>query len=126
MENISSHFKKEFWRRRVATDAVERHIPMAAGYYYDPLAVTQSDGDYDNFTQEDFVRENTASAHKINSKYMSLRPIYDVRERKNPDGTPMLDENGKAVTEWYVVDFDKLETVRFGYQKRINVQSLRM
>lgn len=120
MENISSHFKKEFWRRRVATDAVERHIPMAAGYYYDPLAVTQSDGDYDNFTQEDFVRENTASAHKINSKYMSLRPIYDVRERKNPDGTPMLDENGKAVTEWYVVDFDKLETVRFGYQKRIN------
>lgn len=120
MENISSHLRKEYWRRRVAEDAVERHIPIAAGYYYDPLVLTQSEGDYDNYTQEDFMRENTSSAHKINSKFMSLRPIYDVRTKKDADGNPVLDEDGKVVTEWFVVDFDKLETVRFGYQKRIN------
>ena len=120
MENISSHLKKEFWRRRVAVDAVERHLPAAAGYYYDPLTLAHSDGDYDNYTQEDFMRENTSSAHKINSKYMSLRPIYDVREKKDANGNVIKDENGKAVTEWYIVEFDKLETVRFGYQRRIN------
>lgn len=120
MENITSHLKKEFWRRRVAEDAVERHTPVAAGYYYDPLEAMQPEGDYDNYTQEDFMRENTASAHKINSKYMSLRPIYDVRERRDAKGNVMKDENGKAMTEWYVVDFDRLETVRFGYQSRIN------
>lgn len=95
-------------------------MPTAAGYYYDPLTLTQSNGDYDNYTQEDFMRENTPSAHKINSKFMSLRPIYDVREKRDADGNIVKDENGKAVTEWYVMDFDKLETVRFGYQNRIN------
>lgn len=104
----------------MAEDAIERHLPTAAGYYYDPLILTQSDGDYDNYTQEDFMRENTPSAHKINSKFMSLRPIYDVREKRDTDGNVIKDESGKAVTEWYIVDFDKLETVRFGYQNRIN------
>lgn len=120
MENISSHFKKAFWRRRVAPDAVERHKPVAASYYYDPLMLTQNDGDYDNYTQEDFVRENTSSAHRINSRYMSMRPIYDVRVKKDAQGNPIKDEDGNAVKEWYITDFDKLETVRFGYQKRIN------
>lgn len=48
---------------------------------------------------------------------MSLRPVYDVEE------VDKLDEEGKVVgkeSRWKVVDFDPVETVRFGLQKRIN------
>ena len=112
MTNISSHLKKEYWRRRVEPDAVERHTPSGAcDYYVEPLFY--GDTAYDLYTSEDFVRENTPSAHKINSRFMSLRPIYDCREVEQEDGTKRK--------EWYVSDFDRLETVRFGLQRRINL-----
>lgn len=62
------------------------------------------------------MRENEPSAHDINSRFMSLRPVYDVRERKvvNEDGTTSTEP------EWFVTEFEPKETVRFGLQKRIN------
>lgn len=62
------------------------------------------------------MREVEPSSHDINSRYMSLRPVYDVRERKveNEDGTTTTEP------EWYVAEFEPKETVRFGLQKRIN------
>lgn len=112
MTHISKHLQKEYWRRRVEHDAVERHTPSGdCSYYVEPLCY--GDIDYDLYTSEDFMRENTPSAHRINSRFMSLRPIYDCREVVNEDGT-----KGK---EWFVSDFDRLETVRFGLQRRINL-----
>ncbi len=115
--NISQHLKKEYWKRRVYHDAPERHKPVGdAGYYAQPTA-SFSDCEYDLYTSEDFMRENTPSAHDINSRYMSLRPIYDVREKE------VTGEDGKVKkeAEWYVTGFDPVETVRFGLQKRINI-----
>lgn len=114
--NISQHLKKEFWKRRVNPDAPEKHNPINASDLYvypynNPL------GDYYNyFTQEDFMRENEPSAHDINSRYMSMRPVYDVRE------TEVKNENGTITKEpeWFVSEFEPVETVRFGLQKRIN------
>lgn len=113
--NISEHLKKEYWRRRVNPDTDSRHLPANAAYYVQ-TAVTQS-GDYALYTQEDFMRENEPTAHDINSRYMSLRPVYDVREREvtNADGTVTTEP------EWYVAEFEPVETVRFGLQKRINM-----
>lgn len=115
--NIQDHLKKEYWKRRVYPDTPERHRPIGdAGYYAQPTA-SFSDCEYDLYTSEDFMRENTPSAHDINSHYMSLRPIYDVREKE------VAGEDGevKKETEWYVTGFDPVETVRFGLQKRINI-----
>lgn len=118
-ENIGSHLTKEFWSRRVAEDSPERHMPRRAEYY-SQSAPWLEDSAVDLYTQEDFMRENTPSAHAINSRYMSLRPVYDVREKRDAEGNVMKDENGQPMTEWYVVDFESVETVRFGLQKRIN------
>lgn len=114
--NISQHIQaKEFWRRRVNPDAPDKHIPSNAELYAQP-DLTAFNGEYALYTQEDFLRENEPSAHDINSRYMSLRPVYDVREKK------IEKEDGTVTTEpeWFVTEFEPKETVRFGYQKRIN------
>lgn len=113
--NISQHLKKEFWKRRVNPDAPNKHIPTNSDLY-SQLYLNLLDGDYAYYTQEDFLRENEPSAHDINSRYMSLRPVYDVRDKKieNADGTITTEP------EWFVTEFEPKETVRFGLQKRIN------
>lgn len=117
-ENIKSHLRKEFWRRRVAPDAIDRHIPARAEYYTAPHLI---DPDVDLFTQEDFMRENAPAAHDINSRYMSLRPVYDSREKTDADGNKIIGPDGLPETEWYITDFDRLETVRYALQYRINI-----
>lgn len=112
---IQDHLKKEFWRRRVNPDAPDKHTPANAELYVYPN-VNIHDDDFAYYTQEDFLRENEPSAHDINSRYMSLRPVYDVREKK------IEHEDGTITTEpeWFVTEFEPKETVRFGLQKRIN------
>lgn len=114
--NISQHLQKEFWRRRISPTAPDKHEPTNSGLYAQPC-LTRMEGDYAYYTQEDFCRENEPSSHDINSRYMSLRPIYDVREKKvkNEDGEI------KKESEWFVTGFEPKETVRFGLQKRINI-----
>lgn len=113
---ISEHIQgKEFWKRRVHPDAPTRHTPVNADLYAQPGSNFPTE-QYDLYTQEDFMRENTPSAHDINSRYMSMRPVYDVREKEviGEDGTV------KKEAEWYVAEFEPVETVRFGTQTRIN------
>lgn len=116
---ISDKLQKQFWRRRINPDAVDKHTPVGAQYYQQP-AMSFDDGCYMLLTQEDFCRENDPLAHDINSKYMSMRPIYEVRKKVDADGNAVLDEEGKPINEWHIVDFEPVETVRFGLQKRIN------
>lgn len=115
--NISQHIQaKEFWRRRVNPTAPEKHTPTNAERYAQPFT-DRFGADFDYFTQEDFCRENEPSAHDINSRYMSLRPVYDVREVevKNEDGTVTKE------SQWFITEFEPKETVRSGWQKRINI-----
>ena len=116
---ISDRLQKQYWRRRINPDSVDKHTPVNAGYYQQS-AMSLDDGCYMLLTQEDFCRENDPMAHDINSKYMSLRPIYEVRKKLDADGKDVLDEEGKPINEWHIVDFEPVETVRFGLQRRIN------
>lgn len=116
---ISDRLQKQFWRRRINSDAVDKHTPVGAQYYQEP-AMSFDDGCYMLLTQEDFCRENDPLAHDINSRYMSMRPIYEVHKKVDAEGNPVLDEEGKPINEWHIVDFEPVETVRFGLQKRIN------
>lgn len=115
---IEDKLKKEYWRRRIHPDAKrKRHIPYASTYYVDPNLPSDG-GDYLLLTQEDLMREVEPSAHSINSDIMSTRPVYDVRE------VEIKDDNGNVIdtqSEWYVKEFDDVETVRFGWQKRIDL-----
>ncbi len=114
--NISQHINnKEFWKRRVNPDAPDKHIPINADLYAYPTNEVLGNH-YAYYTQEDFMRENEPSSHDINSRFMSMRPVYDVREKEvtNEDGTVTKEP------EWFVTEFEPVETVRFGLQKRIN------
>lgn len=60
-------------------------------------------------TQQEFLDEVCSSAHKINSKMMSRRPIYGPTGEK--------DKNGKE--KWAVVGYDEIETVPISKQWEI-------
>lgn len=117
---ITDRLQKQYWKRRIHSDANERHVPIGTHYYYETTS-SFLDDKYDNYTQEDFCRENSPSAHDINSKELSRRPIYEPRQVFDDEGNPKLDTDGTPITEWYCVGFDPVETVRFGLQKRINM-----
>lgn len=115
--NIGQHLQKEYWKRRVNPDSPSKHTPVNSGLYVNPASSIDG-GCYNYYTQEDFCRENDPLSHDINSRYMSQRPVYDVRE------VDVKDESGNVVgkeSEWYVSEFEDRETVRFGLQRRINM-----
>lgn len=114
--NISQHLKKEYWKRRINADTPNVEPPTLNEYYVKPYefmpGVTEQ-----LLTQENFMRENSPLAHDINSRFMSMRPVYDVEEVTVTDA----DGNIKTEPQWRVVGFDPVETVRFALQKRINL-----
>lgn len=114
---INSHLKKQFIRRRIVGDT-EPKPPTNAEYYVYPDEYDPFDGRFQYLTQEDLKREIEPSAHDINSKYQSMRPIKELREHE----VAYVDENGKearkTIKEWVITGYDELETTRFGYQKR--------
>lgn len=115
--NITQNLKKKFWQRRINPTATEKHVPLKADLYTYPPT---QDKFVEYYTQEDFMRENEASAHAINSRILSTRPVWDSKIAKDKDGNPITDEDGNPEMEWYVSGYDKIETVRYGLQQRIN------
>lgn len=115
--NISEHLKKKYWRRRVYGD-LPTEPPTKAEYYYNDYLGADDNVSYRLMTQEDMLREIEPSAHDINSKYMSTRPIKEARTKVDENGNPVLDENGKPIREWIITGYDDMETVRCGLQRR--------
>lgn len=114
--NISQHHKKEGWFRRVADTSQIREASNADNYYWPE---TNPSDPMQPLTQTDFLREIEASAHSINDKYQSTRPIQEVREREVKVTNEETGEvEVKTISEWIVTGFDPLETARLGYQKR--------
>lgn len=115
--NISQHHRKKLWRRRVADDA-EVRPPSNAEHYYMP---EESYERFQYLTQTDFMKEIEASAHGINDRYQSTRPIREVKEVEveeiGDDGVVVK----KKVKQWVTTGYDELETARFGYQKRFAI-----
>lgn len=114
--NISELRVKDFWYRRVNIDAAEVPPPTNPVGYRE---VEFTDGiRRRELTNDDFINELTPSAHAINSRYWSTRPIRELRECEvetiGADGKV----EKKTVKEWVVVSYDDMETVRLGLQKR--------
>ncbi len=115
---ISEHINnKKLWRRRVVGDTPTPPPTNAARYEQLP---TETFGvSFRYLTQEDFMREIEPSAHDINSKYQSTRPIKELVEKevdvRNEDGTVTK----KTVKEWQITGYDELETTRYGLQYRM-------
>lgn len=102
--NITEHLKKDYWRRRINPNASIQNVSYAdtSNYKGSP------DPNYRTLTQEDFLNEIHASAHIINSDFMSRRPIYEPTGQK--------DKNGKE--QWKIVRYDDVEVVPLGLQNR--------
>ncbi len=114
---INEHLKKQYWKRRVVGD-LPSPTPTDNGHYEIPLNEPYG-ANYRYLSQEDFMREIEPSAHDINSKYQSTRPIRELFDVVDAEGKPVLDKDGKQKKEWRIVGFDDLETTRYGLQKRI-------
>ena len=106
--DIGKHLKKDYWVRRVTPDHVGL-FPAAGNNVGYRQAKTGGYGvGYVNLTQDTFLNELSPSAHEINSKYMSQRPIYK----------PEKDEaTGK--TKYTLSGFDEVETVALAIQEMI-------
>lgn len=117
--NISQHLKKQYWKRRIVGD-LPAPTPTNSEHYEIPLNESMG-GNYRYLSQEDFMREIEPSAHDINSKYQSTRPIRELFDVVDAEGKPVLDKDGKQKKEWRIVGFDDLETTRYGLQKRISL-----
>lgn len=115
--NISQHLKKQYWKRRVVGD-LPVPPPSDNGHYEFPIN-EPAGVNFRYLSQEDFMREIEPSAHDINSKYQSTRPIRELFDVKDAEGKPILDKDGNPKKEWRIVGFDDLETTRYGLQKRI-------
>lgn len=108
MINISKHLQKDYWVRRVTPDG-GRISASTIGAGYKPFAPGGFGAYYLNLTQDDLLNEIEPTAHEINSKYMSRRPIYGPTGNKDKEGRE----------EWAIVGYDDLETVALGLQKCI-------
>ena len=77
---INEHLKKQYWKRRVVGD-LPSPPPTDNRHYEIPLNEPYG-ANYRYLSQEDFMREIEPSAHDINSKYQSTRPIKELKERE--------------------------------------------
>jgi hypothetical protein len=69
---------------------------------------------YQYLTGAGLYNETCEGAHIINSKYMSYRPIYDLKEQE----VETTNEDGETVTttekNWVITGYEPIETVRSG------------
>lgn len=103
--NISEKLVKNYWLRRISVDNKGQYR-MSQGYK--SPSVSYGDTAYVYLTQADLMNEVEPSAHKINSLYMSKRPIY----------APTGEKDGRTQKEkWRVVGYDDVESVALGLQQ---------
>lgn len=106
--NISEHLKKDYWVRRVTPDNAKMYPPAGSNLGYRQSKTGGFGVGYVNLTQDTFLNEINSSAHEINSKYMSQRPIYKAEKDESTGKTK------------YVLDgFDDIETVALAIQEMI-------
>ncbi|MCM1216522.1 MAG: hypothetical protein NC209_03920 [Alistipes sp.] len=118
--NISEHLKKEYWYRRISSDAPIPPLPANSDYYVD----TRQDKPGERFrrmTTSDFLNEIDAGAHDINSKYWSMRPVKAPIDVLDANGIPVKDANGRTKTEMVIVGFEDMETTRCALQRRFAI-----
>lgn len=103
--NITEKLVKNYWMRRISVDN-KGQFRMSQGYK--SPSISYGDTAYVYLTQADLLNEIEPSAHKVNSLYMSKRPIY----------APTGEKDGKTQKEkWKIVGYDDVESVSLGLQQ---------
>lgn len=116
--NIGEHLKKPYWRRRVNADS-DVALPTNSTHYIDD--VTPRFGEkFRKMTNADFLNEIEASAHDINSRYWSSRPIKVVEEVRDENGNLVYDEQGNVKTRTHL-EFEDMETTRCSLPRRMAI-----
>lgn len=105
--NISEHLKKDYWVRRVTPDNMKMYPAAGNQAGYRSPKTGGFGVSYVNLTQDQFLNELNPSAHEINSRFMSQRPIYKIEKT----------EDGK--TKYVLNGYDDLETVSLAIQEMI-------
>ncbi len=117
---IQDHLRKEYWYRRISSDAPVPPLSACDDYYVD----TRQDKPGERFrrmTTSDFLNEIDAGAHDINSKYWSMRPVKAPMDVLDADGNPVKDAQGRIKTEMVIVGFEDMETTRCALQRRFAI-----
>lgn len=111
--NITSHLKKDYWKRRITPYSGLRYPRVREDVNYRTPYFNGLDTNYQLLTQEDLMNEIAPSAHKIMSDYLSRRPIYAPTGKTDP-------KTGKE--EWAITGYDNLEQVSLGLQYAFSVK----
>lgn len=116
--NIGEHLKKPYWLRRVNRDS-EVALPTNSAHY---VRVRKNGGGeaYREMTNADFLNEIEASAHEINNRYWSSRPVRVVEEVRDADGNLERDEQGNVKTRTHL-EFEDMETTRCSLPRRMAI-----
>lgn len=108
--NISEHLKKDYWVRRVTPDNASMSVPAGGRPGYRVSKTAGFGVGFINLTQDNFLNEIYPEAHKINSRFMSQRPIYKMSDEVDP-------KTGKK--KWVLDGYDDMETVALAIQEMI-------
>lgn len=109
MENIGKNLKKEYWKRRTTGDNPSFPLSSEVNYVMPEYAFGEN---FRYLTQNDFLNEIEQGAHKINGKYYSKRPVWELVSVPD-ERIPSLEKK-----EWKIVRYDDVEIVPLGLQKR--------
>ena len=116
--NISEHFQKPFWRRRVNEDT---QVPLPANATFYVQNALPTTGEYfRDMTNADFLNEICAGAHEINSKYWSMKPVKVVEPVYDAEGKPILNEKGEQKMQTHI-EFEDMETTRCSLPQRFAI-----
>ena len=116
--NISEHFQKPFWRRRVNEDT---QVPLPANATFYVQNALPTTGEYfRDMTNADFLNEICAGAHEINSKYWSMKPVKVVEPVYDAEGKPVLNEKGEQKMQTHI-EFEDMETTRCSLPQRFAI-----
>lgn len=116
--NISEHFQKPFWRRRVNADT--QVPPPANATFYVQNALPTTGEHFRDMTNADFLNEICAGAHEINSMYWSSKPVKVVEPVYDAHGNPVLNEKGEQKTQTRIV-LEDMETTRCSLPQRFAI-----
>ena len=118
--NIGEHLHKDYWYRRISSDAPNPPLPANSEHYVDSRQDKPGER-FRRMTTSDFLNEIDAGAHEINSRYWSMRPVKAPIDVLDADGNPVRDAQGRVKTEMVIVGFEDMETTRCALQRRFAI-----
>lgn len=118
--NISEHFQKEFWARRLAPGTTNIPMPVNDQYYIQPLPSVNGEC-FRYMTTSDFLNEIDPGAHETNSPHWIMRPVYNYVNETDKNGKVIRDKDGKPKKRKEFLGYQQMETTRCTLQRRFAI-----